>query len=250
MQPGEGPLDDPPEDAEAAAVWAARPRDDGDDALGLEARVARRRPVGPIALDHARFPARTSGAAAHGRQRRHQGLELGHIVHIGRRDLCDQRNAARVGDEVVFRALLTAIGWVRSSFFPPRNARTEALSMTVHRWSSRPRCRSSARSASCSRRQTPARCQRTSRRQQVLPDPQPISRGSICHGTPDRNTYKIPVNTARSGTRARPCRCPRRRRGCGIKGASRAHNASSTSGRAMPDRTKPLRSVQGVAQEF
>jgi hypothetical protein len=118
------------------------------DHSGLEARVARRRPVGPIALDHARFPARTSGAAAHGRQCRHQGLELGHIVHIGSRDLCDQRNAARVGNEVVFRALLTAIGWVRSSFFPPRNARTEALSMTVHRWSSRPRCRSSARSAS------------------------------------------------------------------------------------------------------
>jgi hypothetical protein len=55
------------------------------------------------------------------------------IVHVGGGELRDQRDAARVGDDVVFRALLTAIGWVRSSFFPPRSARTEALSITVHR---------------------------------------------------------------------------------------------------------------------
>lgn len=42
-------------------------------------------------------------------------------------------------------ALLTAIGWVRCSFFPPRTTRTDPLLITVQRWSSRPR-RSSAKS--------------------------------------------------------------------------------------------------------
>jgi hypothetical protein len=87
-------------------------------------------------------------------------------------------------------------------------------------------------------------------RQQVLPDPHPISRGRICQGTPDRSTYKMPVNTAGSGTRVRPCRWPRRLRGCGIRGARRTHKASSRSGRAMPDRTKRLSRVQEAMQEF
>jgi hypothetical protein len=38
----------------------------------------------------------------------------------------------------------------------------------------------------------------------VLPEPQPISVGNSCHGTPDRSTYRIPVNTARSGMGVRP----------------------------------------------
>jgi hypothetical protein len=53
--------------------------------------------------------------------------------------------------------------------------------------------RNSARKTVCSRRHTPTRCQRTSRRQHVLPDPQPISLESICHGIPLRNTKTIPV---------------------------------------------------------
>ena len=148
VQPGEGAFDNPAEDAEAAAVRASRAGDDGQDASGPEAGVAGGRRVGAIALDDAGFLAGASWTAAHGRQGGDQGFELGDIVHVGGGELGDQRNAARVRDEVVLRAFLTAIGWVRSSFFPPRNARTEALSMTVHRWSSRPRCRSPARSAS------------------------------------------------------------------------------------------------------
>lgn len=250
MQPRQRALDDPPEHAETAAVRAARLGDHDRDALGLQARVTRRRPVGAIPLEHVGAAARAARAAADRRQRGDQRFELGDVVDVGGGELGDQRNTAGIGDEVVRRALFTAIGWVRSSCFPPRNARTDALSMTVHRWSRRPRRRNSASSVSWSRFQTPARCQRTRRRQQVLPDPQPISRGSICHGTPDRNTYKMPVTTARSGTRGRPWRRPRRTRGCGINGARSAHKASSRSGRAMADRTKPRRKVQGGRQEF
>jgi hypothetical protein len=99
--------------------------------------------------------------------------------------------------------------------------------MTDHRWSSRPRRRSSASNVSWSRCQTPARCQWTRRRQQVLPDPQPIWRGNICQGIPDRSTKRMPVRIARSGIGVRPCRWPRLGRRFGISGSSRAQIASS-----------------------
>jgi hypothetical protein len=99
--------------------------------------------------------------------------------------------------------------------------------MTVHRWSRRPRRRNSVSRASCSRCQTPARCQSTSRRQHVLPDPQPIWRGNICHGIPDRSTKRMPVKIARSGIGVRPCRWPRFGRVFGMSGSSLAQIASS-----------------------
>jgi hypothetical protein len=61
------------------------------------------------------------------------------VVDVRGGHLGDEWDAPRIGDEVVFGALLAAIGWVRSSFFPPRTARTDPLSMTAQRWSSRPR---------------------------------------------------------------------------------------------------------------
>lgn len=54
-----------------------------------------------------------------------------------------------------------------------------------------------------------------SSREQVVSEPQPISRGSMLQGMPLRSTNRIPVTTARSGMRGRPARCPRPRRGRG-----------------------------------
>lgn len=133
MEPGQRPFDDPAQDTETAAVWAPGFGDDGDDALRFEAGVAGGGPIGPIALDDARLSTRPSRTPGHGGQRGDQGFELHHVVDIRGGEVRDERYAARIGDEMVLRALLTAIGWVRSSFFPPRNARTEALSITVHR---------------------------------------------------------------------------------------------------------------------
>ena len=150
----------------------------------------------------------------------------------------------------MFRPRLTAIGWVRSSFFPPRSARTEALSTMARARSSWPCARNSASSAAWRRRHTPACCQRTSRRQHVLPDPQPISFGSICHGIPVRSTNRIPVNAARSGTRGRPIFLKRRRGGFGNNGSIRVHKASSIRRFDMRDRltfghaTVPIRRQQ------
>jgi hypothetical protein len=227
VEPGEGALNHPPADAEAAAVRRAPLGQDRNDPTGPEAIAVGLGVVAPVALQCTDAPAGAPASTAHGGQRVDHRIQVGDVVHVGGGHLGDERDATRVGDEVVLGALLAAIGWVRSSFFPPRTARTEPLSMTAHRWSRRPRRRSSASSVSWSRCQTPARCQRTSRRQQVLPEPQPIWRGSICQGMPERNTKRIPVRIARSGIGVRPCRWPRLRRRFGSSGSSRAQMASS-----------------------
>jgi hypothetical protein len=244
MEPGVRAFDDPATNAQSAAVRRSPPGQNRDDALCKEAIAMRLGVVTSVALEGIRAAAGPAPPAADSGQRGDERIERGDVVDIGRGYLRDERDAARVGNEVMLGARLAAIGWVRSSFFPPRTARTDALSMTVHRWSSRPRRRSSARSASCNRCQTPVRCHRTSRRQQVLPEPQPIWRGSICQGMPERRTNKMPVRMARSGIGFRPCRCPRRTRRGGISGANRAQIASSISVCDMPDGTKPRDLVQ------
>lgn len=250
MEPRNRALDDPAGDAQAAAVRRAAPREEGGNPARPESIAMRLRIVAAVALQRIRPAARPAASAAHGGKRGDHGIELRDVVHVGGGHLRDNRDAARIGDEVVFGALLAAIGWVRSSFFPPRTARTEPLSMTVQRWSSRPRRRSSASSVSCSRCQTPARCHRTRRRQQVLPDPQPIWRGNICHGIPDRKTNRMPTRIARSGIGVRPCRWPRLRRRGGSNGARRAQMASSIRAWDMPDRTNSTASVQEGHREF
>lgn len=250
MKPRVRAFDDPAKDAQTAAVWCAALGEHGNDALCTQPVAMRLGVVAAIALEDTGATSRTAAAPADRRQRGDQRIQLRDVIDVRRRHLRDERDTPRIGDDVVLGARLAAIGWVRSSFFPPRNARTDELSTTVQRWSSRPRRRSSASKVSCNRCHTPVRCQRTKRRQQVLPEPQPIWRGNICQGIPDRRTNKMPVRIARSGMGVRPCRCPRRTRRAGINGASRVQIASSISSWDMPDRTKTQGSVQVRRYEF
>ena len=65
------------------------------------------------------------------RDRLDQRQQLRDVVAVGLGQDGAQRNALRVDAEVVLAARLAAIGWVRSSFFPPCTARTEQLSTTT-----------------------------------------------------------------------------------------------------------------------
>lgn len=235
MQPRECPFDDPPRAAEAAAVASAISIGDQrpDPALTQLVPMAFRI-VAAVALEHVRFPARRSRPAADRRHRIHEVQQLGDVRAIRGGQRRDERNPVGVGKNMMLRPGLAAIGRVRSSFFPPRIARSEALSTTARARSRRPRRRSSVSSTACKRFQTPARCHRTNRRQQVMPEPQPISRGSIRHGIPLRSTKRMPVSTARSGIGARPAYCRLRRRRFGKSGSIRCHKASSSSS-LMPD---------------
>jgi len=167
------------------------------EAMGL-------RIVAAVTLDQ-RGPAnRVADRAGDGRHRIDQRQQLGHVVPVRGRETRDERNPVRVGKNMMFRPGFAAIGRVRSSFFPPRSARTEALSTIARAKLSWPRRRKSVSSTAWSRFQTPARCQRSSRRQQVEPAPHPICGGNMFHGMPVRKTNRMPVRTARSGMGRRP----------------------------------------------
>jgi hypothetical protein len=107
-------------------------------------------------------------------------------------------------------------------------ARLQSIAPARPRRSSRTRC---------SFFQTPAACQSRSRRQHVMPDPQPLSCGSISQGTPLVSTNRMPVSAARCGIGGRPPFGVGR--SGGNSGSIRVHNSSGTRGLAMPTRTAP-----------
>jgi hypothetical protein len=235
VEPGEGALDDPARPPESATVSAIAIREDRADAPSAQFIAMAHRVVAAVTLHAAGPTARRSGTSADRGHRVDQREQLGDVVAVGGGQRRDERNPVAVGENMMLRPGLAAIGRVRSSFFPPRSARSEELSTMARAKSRRPRRRSSASRTACRRFQTPARCQRTRRRQQVIPEPQPISCGSIRHGIPLRSTNRMPVSAARSGIGGRPAYWRCRDRRFGSNGSMRCHNASSSKS-GMPDR--------------
>ena len=235
MEPGQRALDDPARPAEATAMLGPAFRQLRFNAAAVEGVAMRLRIIAAVALHQVRLAPRPARSTAQWRNAVDEGQQLGDVVTVGGGQPRRKRNPVAVSENVMFRPRLTAIGWVRSSFFPPRSARMEELSAMARARSNWPRWRNSASSTACRRFHTPARCQRTRRRQHVLPDPHPISFGSICQGRPLRKTNRMPVNVARGGIGGRPIAL-NRRRGFGKSGSMRCQNASSIRGWARCDR--------------
>jgi hypothetical protein len=194
------------------------------------------------------------GAAASTGDRRDridQGQQLGAGVSVcfGQNDA--QRHALRVTEEVVLRPRLTAIGWVRSSFSPPCTARTLELSAIARVKSILSASRQRVSNTRCNRSHTPALCHACRYRQQLMPEPQPISCGSICQGMPDLSTNKMPLSAWRGAKGLRPGYRLRRRLGVGRSGSTIDHSSSSTSGCAIgPPRTKKMHDILPVNSSF
>lgn len=135
-------------------------------------------------------------------------------------------------DDVSSPVCLYLSGWGRS--YRPLFAATVAESTAARSQSICPARPNFSRSRWCNRSQTPALCHSFSRRQQVMPLPQPISLGSISQGMPLRRTNRMPVNAARSDTRGRPPF------GFGFSGGNRgaicSQSLSSRSGRILRPR--------------
>jgi hypothetical protein len=126
------------------------------------------------------------------------------VVNVCGGDDHRERDPFSVRNKVALRALLSFIRRIRSGFCTPLLAgmlaeSTEARSQSI--WSASPRRSSKAR---CSLSHTPASCHSLRRRQQVIPEPQPISWGSISQGIPLLRTKTIPVRAARLSMRGLP----------------------------------------------
>src|SRR5258706_416154 len=135
--------------AAAGAGGAGRKRGGG---AGLWEWVGRPGRGGPgVARPRGGFGRGGPGAPADRRYRIDQVQQLRDVGPIGGGQRRDERNPVGVGKNMMLRPGFTAISRVRSSFFPPRIARNDALSTTARARSSRPRRRNSARSTAWSR---------------------------------------------------------------------------------------------------
>jgi hypothetical protein len=139
-----------------------------------------------------------------GRHSIEQVLERYAVVDVGPGQQKGERDAVSIRDQMAFGARPASVGRVRTCRGTPFLAAMEELSAQARLQSMRSASRSWRSSSRCRRSHTPAACQSRSRRQQVTPDPHPISAGSISQGMPVRSTNRIPVNAARAGTGGRP----------------------------------------------
>lgn len=233
VQPRIGALDDPTYFARTAAVRFAAPGNRCRNPGSVQRPAIPVVIVSPIRIDSAwlaQWPATHTANRWDGVD---QWKQLRDVVAIRARQDDRERRAVGVGGDVMFGTGSRTIGGVRSSFSPAPTARTEVESMTTREKSIRSAARNFASKISCSRSQTPACCQSRRRRQQLMPDPQPISEGSSLQRMPLLSTNSIPVSAARSATGLRPGYRKRLGLAGGKSGSINAHNSSSMIGLAI-----------------
>jgi hypothetical protein len=176
-EPGQRPLDDPPIAAEPLAALDPTPGDPGRDAASVQRLAAVREVMPLVGVQLGRPLPWPADALPYRRHRLDQRLEELAVVPVC---LCEEegeRDPVAVDEEVPLAAGPAAIRRVRSDRLAPFFAANDALSTAARLQSmafALPRRSSSTR---CSRAQTPAACQSRKRRQQVMPEPQPISLG-------------------------------------------------------------------------
>lgn len=182
MPPGRRALHAPALDTQAAAMRGPVLGQQGEGCrdAGATGDAAQSHSLGHPARRLA--PPWAAPFAPHGQNRVDHGLPLRHLMPVGFREDERQRNALCLGKEMRLTPQLPSIRRRRPRLFPPPTARTEARSTTARApsiWSAS--CSVVSR-ISCSCCQTPACCQSRSRRQQVIPEPQPSSWGSASQG--------------------------------------------------------------------
>ncbi len=232
MQPSNRAFHDPPIATQPTTMFGVAPRQKRFNAAFAQGDAMRFRVVSPIRIHLIRTATRSAGFAAHGWNGIDQGQQWRDVVDIGRSQLNDEWNALGIRDKVVFAARTGSIGGIGTGLFAPKTARTLELSTTARDQSMTSIWFSRASMTSCNCCHTPACCHAFSRRQHVMPDPQPISWGRSSHGIPVFNTNKMPVSALRLSTGLRPG-CVLRRGLTGINGSIKLHKSSSTNAFAI-----------------
>ena len=231
MQPGQRPFDHPAIEPQAAAVSGSPPGQHRFDPHLAQGPAMRLGIIPTVAVQRVKTKTGTAGPSRHGGNGVDQWQQSGYIVPVGTGQLDDEGKPVAVGEHVMFRPQFPSIRRIRAGFRPPKTARTDAESTTAREKSIWPAPRSLFNSTWWIFSQVPCCFQACSRRQQLIPEPQPISWGRYSHGIPVRRTNKIPVRACRFGIAGRPPL------GLGLSGGNNgsmnSHNASETSGLAM-----------------
>ena len=150
-------------------------------------------------------------AAAHGRDGVQRSRTPHAIVAVDPAQDDAERRATPVDDQAALRARLAAVRWAGAHGIcgpaaDPPFAGTDALSSAARLQSNCPAPSRRSSNTRCNAAHTPACCQSRSLRQQVIPEPHPISAGRYSHGSPVLNTNRMPVSAARPGTSSLPPR--------------------------------------------
>jgi hypothetical protein len=233
VKPGNRSFHHPPVDAQAAAVRREALCQQRLDAPTAQLLAVWLRVVSPVSLHRVRPAAGTTNLAPHGRDRVHQRHQLRYVVPVGAAQDGRERHALGVGDDVMLAARPGTIRGIGARFRPPKTALTDEESTTARDQSIWSAARSRHRSTSCTFCQTPCSCHAFRYRQQVMPEPQPISWGSISQGMPLLSTNRMPVRTLRRSIGRRPGYRARRGLGGGKSGSMISHSSSGTSSSAM-----------------
>src|SRR5215203_1120875 len=208
LLPTNRPLHHPAVATQPHAALDATPRDPWRDAPPAQLLPQRPVVIRLVGVQLRGALARSAALAAHRPDRVHGLQHPLAVMDVGPGEHDRQRDAFTVYQLMAFRARFAAIRRVRADGAPFLRgaplARTLTESMLARLQSSCPPRSSRLNSSWCNLRHTPDRCQSRNLRQQVIPLPQPISRGSISQGKPLRRTKRMPVSAARSERRGRP----------------------------------------------
>lgn len=232
VQPRNTAFYHPAIDAQSASVFGPALSQQRDDSSATKFSPMRFRIIAPITEKAIGMLKWSANLACDWRDTVNQWQNLCDVVTVCTGQYHRKRDTIGIRYQMMFRAFFASIRGIWACFCPPKTARTEPESTTARQksiWSAR---RNLLNSSRCILSHTPAFCHSCNRRQQVMPQPQPISCGRSSQPIPVFNTNNIPVRAARLDIGFRPG-CRNLRFFCGINGFMISHNSSLTIGFAM-----------------
>lgn len=242
VEPGEGALYNPAVPAQLLAAIDPSPRNSRYNPSLAKSFPISFGVVPFVSMQLVRALARSASLPVDWRNSINHLLQHGRVRYVSTCAFQRERNASPTDHKMALRAWFAFIRRVRPDtllfglpLFTPLALTVceskEALDQSVS-----PSWLRVSSSSLCSFSHTPACSQSRSLRQHVIPEPQPISWGSISHCKPDLSTNTMPVSAARFGIRGLP---PLGLGGSGgNSGSITFHNSSDINAFAIPNFTR------------
>ena len=172
---GQRPFHDPPVPPKPCTALDTAPSDAGLGVAAGQSATAAAMIVSLVGVELAGPAPGWSPGLPDGRDGIDHLFQHDAVMNVGSCQADCERNALRIGDDVPLGARLAAIRRVWTCRRAPLLAATEALSRAARLKSMALRRPRRSRRTRWRRSHTPAFCQSRRRRQQVIPEPQPIS---------------------------------------------------------------------------